>query len=276
MAKPQATQMRPPEKQRKESSLGMLRLLPATIIVASLMMLVRVNDIWRGLSAPATPLISLNQSEAQQPPPPGGRKKGQHSPTTPQDAAPAGAAGNGASPSAAAAGQPAAATAEGNGVEAVPPAGTGGGEPPTFTQNEIDVLQKLSERRESLDSRQHDLDLRENMIKAAEARIDKKIAEMKELQTNVEAILKQVDDQDDAKLKNLVKIYETMKPKDAARIFEQLDMPVLLGVISQMKAQKIAPVMESMSPEKSQKSDRCLGRPAGGEGGRKRRMSAVL
>ncbi len=79
-----------------------------------------------------------------------------------------------------------------------------------------------------MDARQRELDLRENMIKAAEGRIDKKIAEMKGLQANVESILKQVDDQDDNKMKSLVKIYENMKPKDAARIFEQLDMPVLL------------------------------------------------
>ena len=134
---------------------------------------------------------------------------------------------------------------------AVPP-GTGSeGEPPTFTQNEIDVLQKLAERREMLDARSRDLDLRENMVKAAESRIDKKIAEMKALQSNVEGMLKQVDDQDDAKMKSLVKIYENMKPKDAAKIFEQLDMPVLMGVLTHMKEQKVAPIMESMDPMKA-------------------------
>ena len=89
------------------------------------------------------------------------------------------------------------------------------------------------------------------MIKAAEGRIDKKIAEMKSLQANVESMLKQVDDQDDGKMKSLVKIYENMKPKDAARIFEQLDMPILLGVITRMKEQKVAPIMEAMDPMKA-------------------------
>lgn len=221
-----------------------IRLLPVTIFVAVLMLSVRVNDIWRGLIAIDVPSVTMNVLQAQQPPPPGGRKKGQPSPSSVSNDAASTAS---ASPSSSAAQSPA-----GNAVSSAPAAvassGASEGEPPTFTQNEIDVLQKLSERRESLDARQRDLDLRENMIKAAEGRIDKKIAEMKSLQANVESMLKQVDDQDDGKMKSLVKIYENMKPKDAARIFEQLDMPILLGVITRMKEQKVAPVMEAMDP----------------------------
>jgi flagellar motility protein MotE (MotC chaperone) len=222
-----------------------IRLLPVTIFVAVLMLTVRVNDIWRGLSSIDVPSVSLNVLQAQQPPPPGGRKPGQPTPAV---------SGGAGSPTASAASSATNQTAAGVAPStppapaAVSSAGASEGEPPTFTQNEIDVLQKLSERRESLDARQRDLDLRENMIKAAEGRIDKKIAEMKGLQVNVESMLKQVDDQDDGKMKSLVKIYENMKPKDAARIFEQLDMPVLLGVLTRMKEQKVAPVMEAMDP----------------------------
>jgi flagellar motility protein MotE (MotC chaperone) len=218
-----------------------IRLLPVTIFVAALMLSVRVNDIWKGLTNIDVGSLSVNELKAQQPPPPGGRKRGQASPATPLDNAPAAStAAAGSSP------LPSPAGANNAAPPAVPAGGANEGEPPTFTQNEIDVLQKLSERRETLDARQRDLDLRENMIKAAESRIDKKIAEMKTLKTNIESMLKQVDDQDDSKMKSLVKIYENMKPKDAAKILEQLDMPVLLGVITHMKEQKVASVMENM------------------------------
>jgi flagellar motility protein MotE (MotC chaperone) len=213
-----------------------IRLLPVTIFVAVLMLSVRVNDIWKSLTSIDVSSVSLNELQAQQPPPPGGRKRGQPSPTAPTDAGTAGGPAASSSPPVAASQAPA----------ALPPSGASEGEPPTFTQNEVDVLQKLSERREALDSRQRDLDLRENLIKAAEGRIDKKIAEMKGLQSNVESMLKQVDDQDDGKMKSLVKIYENMKPKDAARIIETLDMPIQLGVITRMKEQKVAPIMEAM------------------------------
>ncbi|HEX3498406.1 MAG TPA: hypothetical protein VHT04_03700, partial [Stellaceae bacterium] len=55
---------------------------------------------------------------------------------------------------------------------------------------------------------------------------------------------------DDAKIKSLVRIYETMKPKEAARIFEQLDLPVLLDVLEQMKELKTAPILAAMDPAK--------------------------
>ena len=237
-----------------------IRLLPVTIFVAGLMLTVRLTDIWKDITALPLPTVSVNESEAQQPPQPGGRKRGQQRAQPNGEAPPATtAAAAPASPSAGApsttTGAPGAAPAPVssavNPPPAVPSSTPSEGEPPTFTQNELDVLQKLAERREALDARERDLSLRENLVKAAEARIDKKIGEMKALQSSVESMLKQVDEQDDGKMKSLVKIYETMKPKDAAKIFEQLDMPILLAVIQRMKEAKIAPIMEVMDPMKA-------------------------
>jgi len=248
------------KKRRKAMMIPNIRLLPVTIFVVFLMLSVRVNDIWRGLSEMN---LGLNASEAQQPPPPGGRKKGQKLPGMPSDPVTAGsapAASTAPAAPVAASGAPASVqTAASPGKElgtpemppAVPAQNGDGGEPPTFTQNELDVLQKLSERRESLDARERDLELRENLVKAAEARIDKKITEMKSMQTSVEGMLKQVDDQDDAKMKSLAKMYESMKPKDAGKIFDQLDLRTLTGVIPKMKEQKAGLIMANMSPDKA-------------------------
>jgi len=234
---------KPVLKAAKKTALPNLRLLPVTIFVAVLMLSVRINDVWKGFSSLGSATIEVNQSDAQQPPPPGGRKQGSRTPATPDTATPA----NGTGPTNLASAGSANPSA-GSAAPAPPPeeAGAGDGEPPTFTQNEIDVLQKLSVRREALDARQKDLDLRENLVKAAEARIDKKIAEMKELQSSIEGMLKQVDRQDEEKLKSLVKIYENMKPKDAANILSTLELPVQLGVLGHMKEAKVAPILSSM------------------------------
>jgi len=48
-----------------------------------------------------------------------------------------------------------------------------------------------------------------------------------------------------------VKIYEAMKPREAATIFDGLDMPVLLDVVEKMKDQKVAPIFAQMKPERS-------------------------
>jgi flagellar motility protein MotE (MotC chaperone) len=42
-----------------------------------------------------------------------------------------------------------------------------------------------------------------------------------------------------------------MKPKEAAKIFETLEMPVLLGVVQKMKPARTAAVMAEMNPEKA-------------------------
>jgi hypothetical protein len=93
-----------------------------------------------------------------------------------------------------------------------------------MTQTELDVLQKLQERRESLDVRERDIVKREALLKAAEDQIDRRVAEMKTLQNTIEGLLRQYNDQEDNKMRSLVKIYENMKPKEAAKIFVQLDM----------------------------------------------------
>jgi len=89
-------------------------------------------------------------------------------------------------------------------------------------------------------------------VKAAEARIDKKIAEMKALQTNIEGMLKQVDRQDEDKLRSLVKIYEQMKPKNAADILSTLELPIQIGVLTRMKEAKVAPILAAMDVTKAQ------------------------
>jgi hypothetical protein len=51
----------------------------------------------------------------------------------------------------------------------------------------VDVLTSLSKRRAELDARERDVEMRENLIKAAEDRVDSKIADLKQLQTQIQA-----------------------------------------------------------------------------------------
>ena len=124
-------------------------------------------------------------------------------------------------------------------------------DPALLTQAEIDLLQQLAERRENLDSHEQEMDIQNGLLKAAETRIDKKVKELKALQVAIAKLIKTYDDQQSAKVQSLVKIYENMKPKDAARIFEELDMAVLLAVVERMKERKTAPILAKMNPLKA-------------------------
>jgi flagellar motility protein MotE (MotC chaperone) len=120
-----------------------------------------------------------------------------------------------------------------------------------FTKSEIDLLKELSKRREKLDQDGKDLDVKGQVLKATETKLDQKISEMKSMQAKLEDLMKQYNAQEQKKITSLVKIYETMKPKDAAKIFNELEMPILIKVVSNMKEVKVAPIIATMTPLKA-------------------------
>ncbi len=116
---------------------------------------------------------------------------------------------------------------------------------------EMEVLKQLSARHDELEKRAKALDTREELIKIAEQRVDQKIKELQTLRSQLQSMINQVSESQATQLDNLVKVYETMKPEDAAKILETLDMPVLLNVIQRMKPKSTAPIMAKMTPEKA-------------------------
>lgn len=124
-------------------------------------------------------------------------------------------------------------------------------DPATLTKSEVDTLQRLSERREQIERRARDAEAKESLLKAAEARIDGKIAQLQDLEKNIQGLLKQYDDQKQEEIDQLVRVYSVMKPKDAARIFDTLEMPILVGVMQKMKDAKVAPILAAMDSRRA-------------------------
>ncbi|PHQ71277.1 MAG: hypothetical protein COB93_03540 [Sneathiella sp.] len=125
--------------------------------------------------------------------------------------------------------------------------------PPQFTKSEIEVLERLVERRSELDRRNQEIDMRDNLLKATEARIDEKISQLKEMEETLNKLLQLHDEQKVAQLDSIVKIYEKMKPKDAARIFNSLEMEILINVASKIKESKMAPILAAMNSQRANK-----------------------
>jgi len=115
--------------------------------------------------------------------------------------------------------------------------------------SEVDVMNSLSKRRRELDKRQGQLTTQANMIAAAEQRVDAKIAQLKQLQAQITQLLGQRDEAQKAQVAALVKTYSIMKPKDAARIFNNLPDEVLVPVAHDMKSDQLALVLASMEPD---------------------------
>jgi len=216
-----------------------VRLLPMVIFFATLTLTVRVGDIWDGVDGILNGTLSVADAEAQTQP--GAPPPGPDLALPPGDAAPTDLMGGDAAPAPMMPEEDRAAIA----------ARMLADDPTLLTQSEIDLLQKLAERRVEIEARSRELQNREAMLAAAESRIDRKIEEFRALQATIESLVKTYDEQQNAKLQSLVKIYENMKPKDAARIFEELEMDVLLKVAERMKERSLAPIMAKMNPQRA-------------------------
>jgi flagellar motility protein MotE (MotC chaperone) len=115
-----------------------------------------------------------------------------------------------------------------------------------FSETEIGILQRLSERREKLEKWEKDLEIKENVLKITEQRIDKKLDELRDLKKLIEKSLSEYNTKEDEKIKSLVKIYENMKPKSAADILAKMDMESLLPIMSKMKEKNAAEILAKM------------------------------
>jgi flagellar motility protein MotE (MotC chaperone) len=123
--------------------------------------------------------------------------------------------------------------------------------PAPVTDAERAVLLELRDRRKELDARDAVLSDRESMLAAAEQKLSARVEELQALQKRLETLDAGHRQQEDAAWQGLVKVYETMKPRDAATIFNDLGMQVLLAVVGRMKEAKAAAILAAMLPDKA-------------------------
>ena len=119
---------------------------------------------------------------------------------------------------------------------------------PQFSDAELEVLQSLSQRRQELKARERELEEKDKLLEVAQKRLDEKFVELEGLRTQIENLIGKQQEVEEERFKKLVKIYETMKPDDAARIFNELQFDVLLSVVDRMSERKTAPIMARMDP----------------------------
>lgn len=220
------------------------RLLSITGVVAFLVMMVKLNAVWDGLAALDASAVVATARAAS-----GGQgEKGGH--------AAKGKDAHASEAKTAAKDTPKELAKEPpkdppKDTAQAPPAPAEGDQGPHLTPSEIEVLQQLAQRREELARRADALDRREGLLKAAEHRLDQKLQGLKDLQATLERLIAEYKAQQDEQTQTLVKIYENMKPKDAARIFEELEMGTLLGVADRMKERKLAALLAEMNPARA-------------------------
>ena len=136
---------------------------------------------------------------------------------------------------------------------------------PRVSESERAILERLQSRRQELDQRAREIEIRESLLKAAEKRIESKVEEMKALEAKATGVSGQRAEQEAARFKGIITMYESMKPKDAAKVFDRLEMSVLIEIASQIAPRKMSDIMGLMQPEAAERLTVELARRAGGD-----------
>ena len=129
---------------------------------------------------------------------------------------------------------------------------------PPPAEDPAGLLADLRARRTQLATREQALAAREALLHATAARIDERMSQMAALQTRLEQQDAERRAHEAANWAGLVKLYETMKPREAATIFNDLDQQVLLGLLDRMKEAKAALVLGAMSPDRARDATAAL------------------
>jgi flagellar motility protein MotE (MotC chaperone) len=125
---------------------------------------------------------------------------------------------------------------------------------------ELQVLQSLGARRGQLDKREQDLDVQLALMAAAEAKLDAKIQALNGMKGDIAKLMVDADEKEQAEIDRLVKVFELMKPKDAAPRMVLLDDAVRLPVAAKMKERALSPIIANMPPVEAKKLTEALAR----------------
>jgi flagellar motility protein MotE (MotC chaperone) len=124
---------------------------------------------------------------------------------------------------------------------------------PLPSAGERAVLESLQQRRQELETRSREMEVRDSLLKAAEKRIEQRLQDLKDTETRISGASAKRDEEDLAKFKSLVTMYENMKAKEAAKIFDRLDLRVLVEIAQKMNPRRMSDILGVMTPEAAER-----------------------
>ncbi|PIR37869.1 MAG: hypothetical protein COV35_08040 [Alphaproteobacteria bacterium CG11_big_fil_rev_8_21_14_0_20_39_49] len=120
-----------------------------------------------------------------------------------------------------------------------------------MTEMERNLLENLANRRKELEDWSKSIAMKENILNATEKKINHKMDELKELKQEISRLLEEYNEKENKKIIRLVKIYENMKPQNAAQVFESMDIQIIVEIAGKMKEANLAKIMDKMNVEKA-------------------------
>ncbi len=108
--------------------------------------------------------------------------------------------------------------------------------------------QRLNAQRKQLETLKREIDVKLEDLKSVQAKIDAQLKRKAEMEAQAQ---EQQSIAEAAKIKQLVKVYTSMKPKKAAEIIDKLDMKVVHQVFSNMKGEAVGQILTYVSRDRA-------------------------
>ena len=111
------------------------------------------------------------------------------------------------------------------------------------------MLDAFQEREARLEAQERALQDRMQALKFADREIERKLAELTAAEEALRETIALADTAAESDLDRLTRVYENMKPKQAAILFEEMDPNFAAGFLGRMRPEAAAAVMAGLSPE---------------------------
>lgn len=124
-------------------------------------------------------------------------------------------------------------------------------DPLTMTPEEFRTLQELAKRKSDLTPNAMDTTREKFDADALKKVIAEKTQEHIQAKNELKKMLDKVDHEENVGIKRLIKMTESMKPKEAATILEGVDFSVLIQIMEGIKENSASKILAHMDPKKA-------------------------
>lgn len=111
------------------------------------------------------------------------------------------------------------------------------------------ALAALRERNVELDRRELALEDRLRALATAERILSEQMTALRDAEDRLRSLMTMADEAAERDLAQLTSVYENMKPKEAALLFERMSPGFAAGFLGRMRADSAAAIMSGLTPE---------------------------
>jgi len=119
-------------------------------------------------------------------------------------------------------------------------------------------LSVLQQKEMDIRKREQQLNDKEERLGKLEKEVEQKVKDLLVLQKQILSVQNEKQEAVNTKVRGLAKIYGTMKPKEAARLLENLDDRLVMNIIATMSSDQAAAILALMEVKKAAKISEAL------------------